>query len=145
MRRTTVLYSLMITLVCLLAAMPYTADAKKKQAPKMYICGFSASFNDSIVFFTDLQEMENVWYESKTKFILSREEYAIQLKSYLTNECGLKARTCIVLCDRKKKKVEKKLMKLKRQYTVKVKGMYDIRHINHGDFTFKPVEYSEDE
>ena len=57
--------------------------------------------------------MENVWYESKTKFILSREEYAIQLKSYLTNECGLKARTCIVLCDRKKKKVEKKLMKLK--------------------------------
>ena len=35
MRRTTVLYSLMITLVCLLAAMPYTADAKKKHAPKM--------------------------------------------------------------------------------------------------------------
>lgn len=139
------LYSLMTAMVYVLAAMPYTASAKKKQAPKMYMFGFSASFKDSTVYFTNVQEMDSVWYDTKTKFILSREEYAAQLKSYLTDRSGSKARTCIVLYDRKKKKVEKKLMKMKRQYTIKTKDKFDIRYIDNSDFSFKPVEYSEDE
>ena len=134
----------MITLVCVMATMPYTMSAKKKQAPKMYMFGFAASFNDSTICFTNIQEMDSVWYDTKTKFILSREEYSAQLKSYFANN-GLKARTCIVLYDRNRKKVEKKLLKMKRLYTVKAKNRYDIRYIDYSDFTFKPIEYSEDE
>ncbi|MGN0221723.1 MAG: hypothetical protein ACI4BA_06345 [Prevotella sp.] len=140
-----VLYSFMTAMVYILAAMPYTVSAKKRQAPKMYMFGFSASFNDSTVYFTNIQELDSVWYDTKTKFILSREEYAAQLKSYLTNSCGLKARTCIVLYGRKMKKTEKKLTKMKKQYTIKSKNKYDIRYISNSDFSFKPVEYSEDE
>ncbi len=33
-----------------------TMEAKVKVAPKMYIFGFSASFKNSIVYFTDIQE-----------------------------------------------------------------------------------------
>ena len=47
-----------------------TVEAKVKVAPKMYIFGFSASFKNSIVYFTDIQELDSAWIDTKTKFLL---------------------------------------------------------------------------
>jgi len=63
-----------------------TASAKKVAVPKMYMFGFAASFTDSIVHFTDIQEVDSAWIDTKSKFLLSREEYSYQLRDYLNEQ-----------------------------------------------------------
>ena len=77
-----ILFSLLMAVVT-----PFEMQAKHVKMPKMYMFGFSASFQDSIIYMTDVQEIEGVWYDTKTKFLLGREHYSYQLKEYLaTNE-----------------------------------------------------------
>ena len=65
--------------------MSTTTSAKKVQVPKMYIFGFAASFNDTIVHFTKVQELDSAWIDSKNKFMQSRELYSYQFRDFLTN------------------------------------------------------------
>ena len=44
-------------------------SAKIVCVPKLYAFGFSASFNDSIVYFTDIQEIDSAWINDKTDFL----------------------------------------------------------------------------
>ena len=45
----------------LMVAMAYLPSvAQNRVVPKAYMFGFAASFNDSIVFFTDIQEVDSV-------------------------------------------------------------------------------------
>lgn len=111
--------------------------AKSKVTP-CYVFGFSASFADSTVYFTDIQKLDSTWLDTKTKFLLGREEYSLQLKQYF-NDMKKPNRTCIVMFATDKKKIDKKYKKLKETYTVKAKGGYDVHYLNHGDFTFQPV------
>ena len=60
-------------------------SAKVVCVPKLYAFGFSASFNDSIVYFTDIQEIDSAWINEKTKFLISRDNYSYQLKNYFNN------------------------------------------------------------
>ncbi len=115
-------------------------SAKRKMIPEAYIFGFSASFTDSVVYFTNVQAIDSTWIDSKTKFLLGRENYSYQLKDYFTHKQGQPARTCIVFYERKKKDIEKAFLKLKKKYTVKAKDMYDVRYIDGRDFMFKPVD-----
>ena len=71
-----------------------TASAKKVITPKVYMYGFAASFNDSIVHFTDIQTLDSVWIDSKTGFLLGRENYSFQLRDYLGSQ-QMPQRTCI--------------------------------------------------
>lgn len=119
---------------------PTQMAAKKKVEDKMYMFGFSASFKDSTVFFTDVQEVEKVWFDTKDKFLLGREFYSTQLKDYLSKKRQLPARTCIVMFDRNQKKAEKKLLKMKRLYTVKAKGKYEVQYLGPEDFKFHAVD-----
>lgn len=48
-----ILFSLLLT-----AAMPTEMQAKRMKMPKMFMFGFSASFQDSIIYMTDVQEIE---------------------------------------------------------------------------------------
>ena len=42
-----------------------SAQAKNIVEKKAYMFGFSASFNDSIVYFTNIQEIDSVWFSQK--------------------------------------------------------------------------------
>lgn len=133
-------------IVCLLlTAFAASTMAKKKQIPQMYMFGFSASFKDSLVFFTNVQEVKNVWYDTKDKFLLGRENYSSQLNNHLASKQALVNRTSIVIFDRKKKKVEKKFAKMKQQYTTKAKGKFDVRYLKNEDFRFQMVELNFDD
>ena len=44
---------------------PLKIEAKHVVVPKMYMFGFAASFNDTIVHFTNVIEVDSVWMESK--------------------------------------------------------------------------------
>ena len=103
-----------------------------------YLFGFSASFADSTVYFTDIQKIDSTWVESKTDFLLGRDEYALQLKGYF-NSNKMPNRTCVVLFGKDLKTAEKKLKKLKETYTIKAKGGYDVRYLTKADFRFEPV------
>ena len=125
----------------LLAASAYMpASAKNIMVPKAYMFGFIASFNDSIVFFTDIQEVDSVWVMEKKKTILAgRNNYAAQLRNFFSNSFNLNNRTCVVISDTKRKKVEKKYAKMKKQYMVKNAGKYDVHFVDATEFKFTPV------
>ena len=57
----------------LLIAMSVSASNKKAT---IYAFGFSASFNDSTIYFTDIQQIDNATIESKNNFLQNRTEYA---------------------------------------------------------------------
>ncbi len=125
------------------------SEAKRVVVPKMYMFGFAASFNDTIVHFTDVMEVDSVWIESKNKFLLGRNYYSRQFKDYLTTAENLPLRTCITVYAPTRAKAEKKLLKMKRLYTLSKDGRshFDVRYIDAGAFKYKAVnvgEYEED-
>lgn len=131
----------------LVAAFCFTTvvSAKRTAVDKVYMFGFAASFNDSTVYFTDVQAVDSAWMDTKTKFLLGRENYSYQLRNYLTDNLNEKNRTCIVMFGLKKEKVEKKYLKLKKQYTVKANNKFIIKHLTSDDFKFVAIDMSEPE
>lgn len=124
----------------LLAATAYIpASAKNFMVPKAYMFGFVASFNDSTVFFTDIQEVDSVWLQGKKQFLAGRANYAYQLREFFEKNFNLKNRTCVIISDTKRKNVEKKYAKMKKQYTVKNANKYDVHYVDATEFRFRPV------
>jgi hypothetical protein len=114
-----------------------TASATEKPT-KLYVYGFSASFNDSTIYFTDIMELDSAWINSKTKFLYGRNVYSSQLKDYLQAN-GVDTPTCIISYATTRKKAEKKYMKLRSKYTSKKQGNYIIKYITTTDFRFNAV------
>lgn len=133
-----ILFSLLIAV-----AIPTEMQAKRMKAPKMYMFGFSASFQDSIVYMTDVQEVEGAWYDTKTKFLMGRQHYSYQLKDFLANNMQQPNRVCVVMYALTRKEAEKKFIKLRKEYTIKAKGKYDVKYLTTADFHFQPVDMSE--
>ena len=105
------LFSKIFIATAFLAAAAYMpASAKNYMVPKAYMFGFVASFNDSIVYFTDISQA-----------------------------LGQTNRTVVIISATKRKDVEKKLIKMKKLYTGKNTGKYDVRYISTPDFKFRPV------
>lgn len=119
-----------------------TAEAKKVQVPKMYMFGMAASFTDTIVYFTSVQELDSVWIEKKKKFLQARQLYSYQLRDYLANTKQMPHRTCIVYAHKNKKKVEKKFLKMRKLYMPSKKQHqgFDIRQLSNDDFKFKVID-----
>lgn len=125
------------------------ATAKTVMAKEMYVFGFAASFTDSIVHFTDIQRVDSAWTDSKSGFLLGRETYSYQLRSYLANKLNQPNRTCITVFATKRNKIEKKYLKMMRQYSeqkgkkgIPVKG-FDVHHINQNQFKYAAVDMSQ--
>lgn len=133
-----ILFSLLLAI-----AMPMEIQAKRVKKPLMYMFGFSASFQDSIIYMTDVQEVQNVWYDTKTKFLLGREHYSSQLKNYLENSMQQSNRVCVVMFAETRKEAEKLFIKLRKEYTIKAKGRYDVRYLTTGEFKFTPISMDE--
>ena len=100
-------------------------QAKSKMV-KTYVFGFAASFNDSTVYFTDIQELDSTWLNEKNNFLVSRDNYSYQLRDYLANQ-GMPHRTCITCFSPKKKDIYKKYSKISDKYTKK--GNFDIYNL----------------
>lgn len=129
----------------LVVAMPSAVQAKRMKMSQMYMYGFSASFQDSIIYMTDVQEVANVWYDTKTKFLIERQQYSYQLKNYLATSKQQPNRVCVVMFAPTRKEAEKKFIKLRKEYTVKAKGKYDVRYLTTEEFKFEPVDLNDGE
>lgn len=132
-------YAKLLRTACLAAALVCGAavgNAKNGVVPKMYMFGFAASFSDSIVHFTDVQELKDVWIDTKTNFLLGRDSYSYQLRDYLA-EHGMKDATCITSFALKQKDAEKKYLKLRKKY---LRGnKFDIKMLAETDFKFEAI------
>ena len=128
---------LILTLVVALTAL--TASAVNKPE-KVYMYGFAASFNDSTVYFTSLQEIDSVYIDSKTKFLYSRDNYSYQLRDYLSAH-GAGNYTCTTVFALNRKAAEKKYAKLRKRYTQG--GKYTVKDLSKTDFFFVPIKEQE--
>lgn len=145
-----ILVSIMALMAC---AMPLQAKGEMKT---IYMYGFAASFNDSTVYFTDVHRVDSAWIDSKTKFLMSRENYSAQLSSYL-EKLGEKNMVCVASFAKNEKKARKKLQKMVARYSKAVKRKtkqkdsklkvateekmpYIIKFIDNQDFTFQGVK-----
>ena len=141
---------IVMMLVAVMAlGMSIETSAKKVQVPKMYIFGFAPSFNDTIVHFTNVQEVDSAWIEKKNDFLQMRELYSYQMRDFLANKKQMPRRTCVIYANKNRKKVEKKYLKFKKLYTQSKnqRQQYDLRYLEDKEFHFKTInlrDYSDD-
>lgn len=129
-----------IILLLLTLVLSLHISAQKSTMQKIYAYGFSASFTDSVAYFTEIQEIDSAWIETKTKFLENRDSYSYQLKEYFAQQ-GDKNRTCMIFFALEKKDIEKKYLKMKKKYIKE--GNFDIRYLSKTDFVFHAVEPNE--
>jgi hypothetical protein len=134
-------YIVLTLLVCVAMG----AEAKTVKARHMYVFGFAASFKDSVVYMTEIQDVQGALYDTKTKFLLGRDSYSDQLKAFFKEKMQLSDRVCMVMFSTSKKKAEKKYMKLSKKYTGDKKrpSTYEVRYVTTQDFQFEPVGLDE--
>lgn len=135
MRTLKILCSLLLVLIVCSAF-----SLKGSKGKSVYIVGVSASFTDSLVYFTEIQLLDSVKLD-KNKMLPERAQYSYQLKNYLENQEGLTNRTCFVYFSNNKNKLQKTISKMKTKYQ-KGKTML-IREVNPNEFRFKKPETEE--
>lgn len=125
-----------MTFCLLLLALAVSAKGSTKQI--VYMFGFSASFNDSIVYFTPVQQVEAYIANDRTHFLLNRDQYSYQLRNFFDNR-GQLNRTCVTVFSTDKAKAEKKYAKMKEKYTNKLKNRFEVTYLTDDDFKFTTV------
>lgn len=124
-------------IILTLSAMLMTTGAWAELRPKtIFVYGFAASFNDSTIYFTDIQQIDSAYIDSKTKFLYSRENYSYQLRDYL-DKLGFKNATCTTSFAMTKKEAEKKYLALRKKYLEG--GKYNINYLKEHDFQYKAI------
>lgn len=122
-----------------LMLMVCSAFTMKNKGNGMYIVGVSASFADSLVYFTDVQFVDSVMLNKETKLLPERSQYSEQLDTYLEQVKGMEKRTCFIYFDKKKSALDKIVKKMKEEYK---KGGKSILRELGDEFKFtKAVEY----
>lgn len=120
-----------------------TIGAQAENQPKtVYMYGFGASFNDSTVYITDIQQMDSAYVDSKTGFLYGRADYSYQLRTYLEAQ-GMADPTCITAFATDRKKAEKKYLKLRKRYLSGNRNL--VKYVKQADFRFTAVRYEKPE
>ena len=116
---------------------------KDFQPRKVYMFGFATSFNDSTVYFTDIQTVNDAWvYDKQRTFLVNRDDYSYQLRDYLKQQ-GLDSPTCVTIFAFDEKEIRKKYETLHQRYEGK-KRKFDflVRNVPATVFSYHGVEPS---
>lgn len=106
----------------------------------VYMFGIVTSFNDSVLYMSQVQLVDSAYTDKKNKFLYSRENYSYQLKNYIKS-LGVENPTCITVYGFKKNKIEKKYSKIRKKFAEKDK--YLIKYLAADEFKFSPIIPSE--
>ena len=79
---------------------------KVEEPKRVYMYGVSVNFNDSTVYLTDVQRLDDVIINAEGA-IKNHSGYSLQLKVYLEGTLGKVNQTCAVIYSDKKKKLER--------------------------------------
>ncbi len=128
--------ALLITMLGIMLTFCMAFTMKKGDKP-VYVFGLAASFNDSIVYYTEIQVLDSVSLD-KEGFLPRRELYSYQLKNYLEYELKKPNYTCMIYFSENKKKLEKEAVKVKANY--QKSNSTTLQAIEPTQFTFKKAE-----
>lgn len=128
--------TLKIAALVLLAFTASMAHAQKSKDKGVYMAGVSASFKDSLVYFTDIQLVDSVKLD-RNDLLPERQQYSYQLKTYLEGKYGNPNRTCFIYFGKNKEKLEKSIKDLKDKYQ---KGGKSIVRQVESEFKFTKAE-----
>ena len=125
--------------------MGYASQVSAKSKPvKAYLFGFAASFNDSTVYFTGIQEVNGAYMQEKSKFLVNRDEYSHQLRNYLKAQ-GNNYPTCVTSYAYDLKHAQKEYDKMRKKYTVKAKNRFIVVDIKETEFKYEAVTPDNDD
>lgn len=127
-------FKIVLLAVCVLTSLSVFSKGNKP----VYAFGISASFTDTIVFYTEVQVLDSVALD-KTGFLPQRESYSYQLKNYLEANKNLVNRTCMIYFSDNQRKLEKEYNKLLAKYK-KQKNM-SVTLVSKDEFLFTKPEY----
>ena len=116
-----------------------TRRAETYKSP-VYMFGVSAMFGDTIVYITDINEVENVELTRKYDYLTYRSEYSYQFTQFLGDKYNCSNQTTSVFFDKNKKKLMKRFTKLMKRY-MESKDM-KATMIGPDEFKFKVPEFS---
>lgn len=130
----------------LLLSLTLSVSAKKKEKVEkpaietqtLYLIGTSMSFNDSIVYMTDVQPVEKAYLDKK--FLGGAKEYSTQMDNYFTEKFQDK-RINAVFFSTTRKSAEKIYVKLRKKFN---KEGNEMKPLSTGEFTFKPISPAEE-
>ena len=124
--------------IALVFTMCSAFSLKKDHSKPVYAFGISASFTDTVVYFTDIQILDSAKV-SKEGFLSHRELYSYQLKNYLEDNQLQQNSTCMIYFSENKKKLEKEATKILNKY--KKNNRTTVSRIDSDKFHFtKPEE-----
>ncbi|MGL4518704.1 MAG: hypothetical protein ACRCUJ_03100 [Phocaeicola sp.] len=130
--KTIKLLGLLLLLFSVCSAFSFKGSKNKP----VYALGVSASFADSLVFFTTIQELQGVHLQND--MLPERAQYSYQLKNHLESTQGLANRTCFIYFSSNRKSLQKTITKLENKYAKG--GSVAIRELGEESFKFtKPV------
>lgn len=113
-----------------------SAFTMKEGHKQVYAFGIAASFNDSVVYYTEIQQLDSVSLD-KNGFLPKRDLYSYQLKNYLEYEMRKPDYTCMIYFSTNKNKLQKEAAKVKAKYK---KSSLALQAVNPASFTFKKPE-----
>ena len=124
--------------IALVFTMCSAFSLKKDHSKPVYAFGISASFTDTVVYFTDIQILDSAKV-SKEGFLVHRELYSYQLKNYLEDNQLQQNSTCMIYFSENRKKLEKEATKILNKY--KKNNRMIVSRIDSDKFRFtKPEE-----
>lgn len=130
--------SLILALFAMMAVSSFAAPKEKKikedEPKRVYLCGISIDFNDSVVYITDLQHLDSVIID-KDGSLENYTLYSNQLLVYLEGMLGEDGQTCAVIYSDKKSKTEKRIAKVRKK--IQDSGNSFIIRISTESFTFR--------
>lgn len=86
------------------------------QTPRtVFVFGLANELNDSTVYMTSIQQLDDAQLQKHTGFLLGRALYSSQLKTYLS-KLGKTHAVCVVYYSKDRKKLEKKYQKMLKEY-----------------------------
>lgn len=102
----------------------------------VYAVGVATSFNDSIAYCTEMQELNDTELDRKM-YLHRRSGYSFQLRDHLAAQ-GRQNYTCVILFDANKSKLEKEVVRVKNRFA---KDNIKLLEIKESEFKFtKPEE-----
>lgn len=126
---------LLLFTVLVVGVNSYAKDKNTTKTEKVYMFGFSASFNDSLVYITDIQAVDSVEIEPKTDFLIGRTAYGNQLQFYLADYKERPNTTCVVFFDKKEDKLRKRYNKILKRYKNSKETI--LKNLTRDEFSFK--------
>ena len=107
------------------------ARGKNEKDSVLYVMGASISFSDTVVYFTEIQELDGVLLEKG--LMPNRQLYSYELKDYMSAKENMPGRISVIFYSEKRKELEKKEKNVKKR--LETKENMTVRYLG-GKFKF---------